>query len=122
MRYGNDRSDTASSAPTAFERDATGFYDRYEVIENSIGYVFVEDSFVSKLLQIQLEAFQLHAFCIRNVAKDEGSKVRLSRLGTHGGKLGAFDLNVILAIREGVVEALKLILERCARHRKFSSG
>ncbi len=122
MRYGNNRSDTAARTPPAFQRDTTRLDYRNEVIENSIGHVFVEDSFVSKLLQIQLEALQFYAFRVRHVTEDERSKVRLSRLGTHRGKLRAFDLNVILSIRERVVEALKLILERCARHRKFSSG
>ncbi len=122
MSDGDYGSDAATGAPPTLERNAPRLDDGHEVIEDAIGDVLVEDAFVAKFLQIQLQALKFHALCVRYITKNKGAKVRLARLGTHGGKLGALDFDVVFSIWKRVVEAFELILERCAWHRKFSQG
>ncbi len=59
MRNRDHRSDTSAGAPPAFQRRTSRFHNFDKVIENAIGYVLVENSLVSELLQIEFQALKL---------------------------------------------------------------
>ncbi len=59
MRYRDYRSNSTACAPTAFERCTSWLHHFDKVVENAVGYVLVENSFVSEFLQIKLEALKL---------------------------------------------------------------
>ena len=96
-----------------FHGDATRLNDLYKVIENSIGDVFVEDTFVAKFLKIELEALQFHAELVGDIFENQRSKVGLASLGADRGKFRAMDLNRVGPTGEGVFETFELILKRC---------
>ena len=45
----------------ALQRQLSRLTDGYEVVQNTIGDIFVEDPFVTELLQIQFQALELDA-------------------------------------------------------------
>ena len=116
MRDGNRRGDPAACSPATFEGRTARFDDFEEVIENSVRHVFVENSLVAELLQVELEAFELHAFSIRNVPENQRTEVRLAGFGADRSELGAKDFDGILSVRVRVIEALELVGKRCSWH------
>ena len=116
MRDGDRRGNPAACSPATLECRTARLDDGQEVIENPIRHVFVEDSFVSELLQVELKALELDAFSVRDVAKNEGAEVRLAGFWTNRGKLGAKDFDGILSIWIRVIEALELVGEGCSWH------
>lgn len=99
-----------------FQRHHAWVHDGHKVIQNAIGDILVENAFVSKLLQIKLEAFKFHTLFVGNVPEDERPKIRLPGLGAHGRELRALDFDVVFPVGKGIVKAFKLVLERRARH------
>ena len=116
MRDGDRRGDPAACSPATFEGRTARFDDFEEVIENSVRHVFVENPLVSELLQVELEAFELHAFSIRNVPENQRTEVRLAGFGADRSELGAKDFDGILSVRVRVIEALELVGKRCSWH------
>lgn len=73
-----------------------------KIVQNAVGYILVENTFVSKLLQVKLQAFQFNAESIGHVTKHQRPKIGLARLGTNRGEFGAIDLDFVLAIRKTI--------------------
>ena len=106
----------------AFQGYASWVHDSDEIVQDAIGDVFVKDAFIAKLLQIKLQAFQLDTLLIRHVSEDQRSEIGLTGLGAHRGKLGTFNLDMVVTIGKGIVETFELILKRRAWHSWLSWG
>ena len=83
----------------------------HEVIQNSIGDVFVENAFVAKSLEVHFQALEFDAEFVWNVPKRELSEIGLARLGTDGGKFGAKMLDGVVTLRERVFKNFQLVSE-----------
>lgn len=105
---GNRCANSAARRERSFQRDPLGRKYRHQVVENGVRYVLVEYAFVSELLQIKLEAFQLHALLRRRVGDGHRAEVGLARLGAHRSELGTDDFHHVIAARELVGKGLKL--------------
>jgi hypothetical protein len=116
IRHRDRRSDPTPSSPTTLQLGRARRSHRHEVIKNAIRDVFVEDAFVSKPLQIELQTFQFHTQGIGHVAKDQRAKIRLPGHGTNRSELRADDLDRVVPLRIGVLEALKGFDKRCTGH------
>ncbi len=92
--------DIAADAEVAHNRHFPRIEQVHQIIENSVGNVLVKNSLIPKLVQIELQAFQLHAPIFGNVLDLDrgevgkaGSRANASELGageihgvaTHGG-------------------------------------
>jgi hypothetical protein len=93
-----------------------------KVVEDSVGHIFVENTFVAEPLQVQLKALELDTLLVRNVAKHERSEVWLAGFRTDRSEFGTHDFDAILSVWVGVVEALELVGKWCSRHGKFESA
>lgn len=82
---------------------------RYEVIQDGVGDGLVEGARIAVTPEIQLEALQLDAAPVRDIAEGDGRKVRLSGLGTEAGKFRADALYDIGAIRLRVRKGLQYL-------------
>ena len=71
----------------------------------------VENPLVAELLEIELEALQLHALPAGNVGESQGAEVRLARLRAHRGELRADDLDGIIPAGVLIVEGLQDVAE-----------
>lgn len=117
---GDNRSDSTPCTPDTLQCGMPRLDLGYEVVENAIGNVFVENALVAKLLQVKFEAFQFHAQLVGYIGKRQRAKVGLAGLGTHGREFRAIDFNLIVAIRKAILEDLEVFLERGAHGRVFS--
>lgn len=92
-----------------------------KVVEDSVGHIFVENTFVAEPLQVQLKALELDTLLVRNVPKDQSSEIWLAGFRTDGSEFGTHDFDAILSVWVGVVKALELVGKRCSRHGRFES-
>ena len=92
-----------------------------KVVENPVGHIFVENSFVAEFLQVQLETLELNTLLVRNVSKHKRSEIGLACFRTDRSEFGAYDFDAILSVRVRVVKALELVGKRCSRHGRFES-
>jgi hypothetical protein len=92
-----------------------------EIIEDPIGHIFVENSFVAEFLQVEFEALEFDTLLVRNVAKHERSEIGLAGFRTDRSEFGTHDFDAILSVRVRVVKALELVGKRCSRHGRFES-
>jgi hypothetical protein len=88
----------------AFERGPTRLADGYKIVQNAIGYVFVEDSFVTEFLQVKFKTFQLDTALGGHIAENQGTEVGLAGLGADRSKFGTTNLDFVLSIRKTVVK------------------
>ena len=72
------------------------------IIQNSVRNLFVKDALVPKLLQIQLQAFQLDAEPVWNILEGERAEVRLSRFRADRRKLGADNFDQIVPMGKDI--------------------
>lgn len=93
-----------------------------KIVENPVGHIFVENSFVAEFLQVEFEALELDTLLVRNVAKHERSEIGLAGFRTDRSEFGTHDFDAILSVRVGVVKALELVGKRCSRHGWFESA
>jgi len=82
-----------------------------QVVEDDVGDVFIKDAFVAIALQIEFQALEFDAFFGGDVGEGQGSEVGLAGLGADRGELGADDLDLVIPLRELVVEGLEQVLE-----------
>src|SRR5262249_11171675 len=66
--------------------------------------MLVEDPAVAVAGEVELQALQLQAGRLRDIADDDRAEVGLTRLGTDGGELRAGDLDLVVSARELVGE------------------
>ncbi len=88
----------------AFQGGTARLADTDKIIQNAIGDVFVEDPFVAKLLQIQLEALQFDAQLGWHVVKDQRPEIGLARFGADRREFGTSDLNLVGAVGKTILE------------------
>jgi hypothetical protein len=79
-----------------------------QVVENSIRHSLMEGSFISERPKIQFEGFEFDAKFIRDISDLNGRKIRLSGFGAKTSKLRAVKTYLIVAIRLGIRECVKL--------------
>lgn len=106
----------------ALQRQLSRLTDRYEVVQNTIGDVFIENSLVAKLLQIQFQTLELDAQFAWYVAKDQRPKVGLTCFRANRRKLRASNFDFVSAIGKTILENFELVLKRSGHRRKFSLG
>lgn len=92
-----------------------------EIVEDPVGHIFVENSFIAEFLQVQLETLELNTLLVRNVSKHKRSEIGLPGFRTDRSEFGAYDFDAILSVRVRVVKALELVGKRCSRHGRFES-
>src|SRR5262249_1046712 len=80
----------------------------HEVIEQAVDHRFVEDPLVAVALEGELERLQFDAQIPGGVGAGDVAQVRLARLRTLAGELGANDLDGVIAARIGVGEGFEL--------------
>ena len=83
----------------------------HEVVQDSIGDVFVEYALVAKPLEVHFQAFEFDAEFVWNVPKRELSEIGLPCLWTDGGKFGAKVLDGVVTLRERVFKNFQLVSE-----------
>jgi len=81
--------------------------NRNQVIQNPVCHVFVKNALITIRLQIELQALQFHTDFVRTIEDGDCAKIGLTRLRTHGSKLGAYNLDGIIPVRILVVERLQ---------------
>src|SRR5437870_3933189 len=81
--------DAAARRESGLEGHRPRLEDGRQVVENTIGHVFIKDADVPELLQIELQAFQLHALAIGHVGDGERAEIGLPGLGTDRRELRA---------------------------------
>src|SRR5262249_56226021 len=81
--------------------------------------MLIEDPAVAVAGEVELQALQLQAGRLRDIADDDRAEVGLTRLGTDGGELRAGDLDLVVSARELVGEGFDRVshldsLAKCA--------
>ena len=109
VRDGDRRCDATAGSPSALQLGGARRDNRQKVVENSIRDVLVENAFVPKSLQVQLETLQLDALRVGNITEDECPKIGLTRFGANGGELRANDFDLIVSVGVGIIKAFQLI-------------
>jgi len=88
--------------------DLTGVEQFDQVVSNDIRYVFVENTFITKLVYIELQAFKLNAPVIGLVADEDRGEIGKTRFRAKARELGAGKLDRVFAFFGSVREALEL--------------
>jgi len=78
-----------------------------EILEDSVGDVLVERSFIAEGPEVELQGFQLQAQFGRGVCNVDGGEIGLPRSWAKTGELGALEVNLVLASRSRVREHLQ---------------
>ena len=106
----------------ALQRQLSRLTDRYKIVQNTIGDIFVEDPLIAKLLQIQFQALELDAQLAWYIAKDQCPKVGLSGFRANRRKLRTGNFDFVSAVGKTILENFELVLKRSGHRRKFSLG
>jgi hypothetical protein len=69
------------------------------VIQDSIGNMFVENPLIPVGEHVKFQGFQLDDLLIRDITDMNGTEIRLTRLGAHCRELGTLDINLVFPIR-----------------------
>jgi hypothetical protein len=102
--HGHGRVDSAARAEFSHQRKSPGLSDGDEVVGNSVRDIFVEDSFVAKLLQVELQALQFDAQSIRHVSKRKLTKIGLSRFWADGREFGTNVFDHVISLWMRILE------------------
>ena len=84
-----------------------------QVVQNAVGDCLMEGPFITVGPQIEFEGFQFHAEFFGDVSDLDRGKIRLAGLGTEAGKLGAVKPDLVIPVRLGVWEGIKLLGGMC---------
>lgn len=87
----------------------------YQILQNPVDGVFVENADVAKALDVKFQSFQLQAFFIRQVVDFDYGKIGLAGAGANAGELRAGDGNDV--VPPGV-----LVFERLQDFRLYRHG
>lgn len=109
MFRGDDAMDAAASGPGRLDFHPSRVGGADQVIEQPVGHVFVENPEVPEGLKIELEALELDARLVGDVAYAYGAEVRLAGLGAQAGELMSEMLDEVIPLRMGVIERLELL-------------
>lgn len=90
-----------------------------KVVQNSVGHIFVENAFIAKLLQVELEAFEFDALLIGGVIECQHAKIGLSRFGANGGEFGTNDFDLIVSFRKLIVKRFQNVAKVIRHERLF---
>jgi hypothetical protein len=110
------RMDPAADGEVSHHRDAARREQRDEVVEDPVGHRLVEVPFAAKRPQVELQAFELDAAPVGNVADADGREIRLPCHRAQAGELRAVEVDLVVTLGIGVVEPLER-LRRLSRHR-----
>ena len=100
--------DISSHVEIPFHFDFPGVQKFNEVIENIVGDIFVEHFFVTKIIDIKFEGFQLYAPFIWNIVNIEGCKVGKAASGAQAGEFRAGEINSVTASLSAIFKTLQL--------------
>src|SRR4051812_26522249 len=103
----NGEGDTATYCKCACDVTFDGVERRHQIIENPVGDMFMEYTFVAIRPQIQFERFRLHNFLIRHITDSDGGEVRLPCHRADAGEFWTLQRDRILPSRMLVGEGLK---------------
>src|SRR2546423_310464 len=84
--------------------------------------MFVKDSLVAELLQIELQRSQLHTALVWRIGKRDASEVRLPCLRTYRREFRADDLDDVITLGKLIGKRLQLYARRHFRHLTCSFG
>ena len=104
----DDGLDVAADVEVAFDLDEQRITGGDEVFENDVDDVLVEDFYVTKRVDVELQTLQLDAALVRNVLDADGREIRKVRERADRRKLGNLEIDLDLT-------AGKLVRERVER-------
>ncbi len=78
-----------------------------EVVQDAVGHRFVKGAFIAEGPDVELEAFQFHAFLVGDVIQIERGEIRLPGLGAQAGEFGDFHVDVKIAPGLRIVEGFE---------------
>ena len=105
--FGDDvGEDAAAHVEAGGEAHEPGLGGADEVVEDAVGDVLVEVAFVAEAPDVEFEALQFDAAAVGDVVKRQRGEVRLPGLGTEAGELRDLHMDLVVALRVGVVEGL----------------
>lgn len=87
MFGGDDAVDPSAYRPCRLDDEPAWRARTYEVIENPVGDILVEDAVVAIRLHVELQASEFNAFLAGDVAKANRCEIRLSGHGAQAGEL-----------------------------------
>src|SRR4051812_1593236 len=105
MPRANDRFDVSPNIEVADDLHLPGVQQLHEIIENDVHDVLVEDPAIAILIDVELEALQLHAPVARNVLDEHRGEIRKARGRTDTGELRARKLHGVAADLDSILEA-----------------
>ena len=100
-----------AGGPAALDPEFAWLYDGDEVVQNSVGDLFVENAFISKTLQVHFKTLELHANFVGNVDQHDRAVIRLPGLGAYRRELGAVVLDREITLRGRVFENFEDVAE-----------
>lgn len=110
--------DTTAHVEFGSEAHEFGIGRRYQVIENLVGYGFMEAPFIPERPDIKFEALQLDAFLVWDVVQVQHGEIRLAGFGAQAGEFGDFHMDMEITARVGVVEGFQ-IFAGLTRHKGY---
>ena len=81
----------------------------HEIIQNSVGHRLVERPFITVTPEIKLEALELHAELIRNIADADRREIRLAGLRAKAGEFRTFEVDIVVPPRVRILENFELL-------------
>jgi len=95
--------DAASDGEIGVDLAPSWVEDFHEVVENAVGYVFVEDAFVAEGPEVEFEGFGFDDFLVGDVADGNVGEVGLASHGANAGKFigGKFDEIIAIGVAVG---------------------
>ena len=87
----------------------------HEIVQNAVGYRFIEGALIPIRSKIKLERLAFDAETVRHVIDVDSGKIWLACDWTNGSEIVRFKMNPIIAARRGISESLQARLVRARR-------
>jgi hypothetical protein len=110
------RRDPPSGTPATLHGGAARLDDLKEIVEDTIGHVFVKDPLIPESLKIKLQTLEFDTLLVRHIPKYQNPEIRLTGLRADRSEFRTSDFDGILSVGVRVLEALELFGKRCSRH------
>ncbi|OIQ74385.1 hypothetical protein GALL_439660 [mine drainage metagenome] len=105
--------DAAAHKPARGHAQKARLHGCHQIVDDGVGDLFMERAFVAVAPHIKFEALEFDAFLVGNEVDLETGEIRLAGQRAQTGEFRHLHVDVIVALRAGVGEALQRFAGSC---------